>query len=318
MQIAITIPPRGQGLQPSIAYRRITPVNVTIQRDATDPPDPVLIDVIHCSAENGTASIVGAAELVSSNTVQIQGDEQTQPGHGGLLRVRARFSTQQVLSDGFSVCAHPCAVHNGPDHAPHVYIEVRQDLFDAALQATTEFMAGMYVELRIESDSGVDGDLDQVFDQEFVSAPLDHSKSMQGQPQNPPKQGGQEPATNALMDRHDIGVIQVITFAASLGTQSGHWSNDQLDKFCCQRCDPDNWHVISRSGYRVTRTISRGKHNRIRLSVIKEARGCTVEGVATAPGPSPTFEVLLDLEQRTVGANEELAELAALAGIGPG
>src|SRR5262249_32776245 len=132
-----------------------------------------------------------------------------------------------------------------------------------------------------------------------------------------PKQGKQEPATKALIDRHDIGVMQAIGYAEGLGAQSGHWSNDQLDKFCCKRCDPDNWHVTPRSGYRVTRTIFRGKHNRIRLRVKKEARGCTVEGVTTTPGPSPILVVVLDLEQRTVDPEEAFAEMAALAGIGP-
>lgn len=317
MQITIVIPPRGQGLQQSIPYRRLTQVQVNIQRAVGDPPDPVLIDVIHCSADNGTASVVGAAELVDSGVVQLRGDEQTQPGHGGQLQVRALFNAQQVLSTGFSVCAHPSAVHNGPDRAPHVYIEVRQDPFNAANQPTMELMAGMYVEVLVESDSGVNGDLDQVLDQEFVSAPLNHSASMHGQPQNAPNQAGPEIAIHAIIDRHDIGVSQAIDYAAALGAQSGHWSNDQLDKFRCDRCDPDHWHVTPKSGYRVTRTIFRGKHNRIRLRVNKEARNCTVAGVPSGPGPSPPLEVVLDLERRTVDAVEGMADIAALAGVIP-
>jgi hypothetical protein len=176
-------------------------------------------------------------------------------------------------------------------------------------------MAGLYVELTVESDSGVNGDLDLVYDQEFVSAPLDHSASMQGQPQHPPKQGGQEPASSAVIDRHDVGVMQALSYAAALAGQAGHWSNDQLDKFRCERCGPDHWHVTPRSGYRVTRTLSFAKHGRVRLGVRKEARGCTVAGMTTTAGPSPPVQVTLDLEERIVDAAEVIADWAALAGI---
>jgi hypothetical protein len=143
--------------------------------------------------------------------------------------VRARFLAQEELSNGFSVCAHPVAVQNGPDYSSHVYIEIREEPFAADKDKhdktpavpTRQLLAGLYVELLVQSDSGVDEDLDRVFDQEFVSAPLDRSASMQGNPQNAPSQGRQEPATVARIDRHDVGVEQAIDYAAALAGQVG-------------------------------------------------------------------------------------------------
>jgi hypothetical protein len=304
----------------SIPFRQLTSINVTIHRDAADPPGPVQIDVLHCSADNGEASIQGVAELEETGVIQMRGDAQTHPGHSGQIQMRAQFQGLVTLSAGFSVCAHPCAVQNGPDFAPHVYMEIRQSPFGENDEPAppSKFMAGLYVELVVKSDSGIDADLDEVLDQEFVSAPLDHSASMHGDPHNPPDQGAEESAISAILDRHDIGVEQVLDYAAALAGQMGHWSNDQLDRFRCRRCDPDpgQWHVTPMSGYRVTRTIFQGKHNRIRLRVRKEARPCTVAGVTTAAGPSPAIEVVLDLERRTLDAEEVANEWAALAGIG--
>jgi hypothetical protein len=48
----------------------------------------------------------------------------------------------------------------------------------------------------------------------------------------------------------------------------------------------------------------------------KEVKSCAIVGVTSAPGPSPTLAVVLDLEQRTVDADEGLAEIAVLAGVG--
>jgi hypothetical protein len=322
MQITIDIPPRGPGLPASIPYRNLTSIKVTIQRDAADPPGTVRIDVVNCSAENGAASVVAGAELDQTGVVIIRGEAQTEPYHSGQLQVRARFHAQEQLSNGFSVCAHPVAVQNGPDYSSHVYIEIREEpLPDDEVhdkepaEPTKQLLAGLYVELLVKSDSVVDEDLDRVLDQEFVSAPLDRSASMQGQPQNAPSQGGQEPATTARIDRHDVGVEQAIGYAAGLAGQVGHWSNDQVDKFRCQRCDMPEWHVIPASGYRVTRVISRAKNDRIRLRVTKEPTRCQVAGVEAQPGPSPKIEVTLDLEQRVVEAEEGLQEWQALAGI---
>ena len=323
MHITISIPQRGPGLSASIRYRHLTSINVIICRDAADPLGPVQIDVLYCSAENGGASIEGVAELEQSSVIRLRGDVQTQPGHSGNLQVRARFHGHETSSAGFSVCAHPCAVENGPDFAPHVYMEIRQSPFEEEAgeeppAPTRKYMAGLYVELLVKSDSDVAADLDQVLDQEFVSAPLDRSASMQGTPHNPPDQSKKQPATSAILDRHDIGVEQALDFATALAGQVGHWSNDQLDKFRCRRCapDPGQWHVTPMSGYRVTRTIFLGRHNRVRLRVRKEARPCTVADVTTTAGPFAVIEVVLDLERRTLDAEAVADEWAALAGLG--
>jgi len=41
-----------------------------------------------------------------------------------------------------------------------------------------------------------------------------------------------------------------------------------------------------------------------------------MDGVTTAAGPSPTIEVILDLEERTVDVDAGLADMLALAGVG--
>jgi hypothetical protein len=323
VQITIEIPARGQGLPASIPCRNLTSINVTIQRDAVDPPGTVRIDVVNCSPENGAASVVAGAELAHSGVVLLRGEAQTRPDHSGQLLVRARFQAQEQLSNGFSVCAHPVAVQNGPDYSSHVYIEIRKEPFaddkkegdKKTAPPTKQLRAGLYVELLVKSDSGVDEDLDRVLDQEFVSAPLDRSASMQGNPQNAPDQGQQEPATLARIDRHDVGVEQAIGYAAGLAGQVGHWSNDQVDKFRCERCNMPEWQVIPASGYRVTRVISRAKDDRIRLRVTKEPTRCGVAGVVADPGPSQKIEVTLDLEQRVVEAEEGQLEAQALAGL---
>ncbi|HEV8068330.1 MAG TPA: hypothetical protein VGP76_11385 [Planctomycetaceae bacterium] len=319
MQITIDIPPRGPGLPASIPYRNLTSITVTIQRDPAEPNDPVWIDVVNCSPENGAASVVAGAVLDQTGVVLLRGEAQTQPDHSGQLRVRARFLAQEELSGWFSVCAHPIAVQNGPDYCSHVYIEIREEPFagddEEPAAPTRHLMAGLYVELLVKSDSGVDEDLDMVLDEEFLSLPLDHSASMQGHPHNAPNPGRQQPATLARIDRHDVGEEQAIGYAATLAGQVGHWSNDQLDKFRCQRCNMPQWRVIPASGYRVTRVISLAKNDRIRLRVTKEPTQCQVDGVEADPGPSPKIEVTLDLEQRIVPAEEGQLEAQALAGI---
>jgi hypothetical protein len=213
------------------------------------------------------------------------------------------------------VCAHPSSVHNGPDFAPHVYVEVRHAPLNPEGPPTRELKAGLYVEITIKSDSGFEEDLDHVIDQEVVSAPVDHSVSMNGQPHGPPQQADEEPATNAHIDRHNTSMEQALEYAEMLAGRIGSWANCQLDRFRCERCGMENWQAIAASGYRLTRILSRTKFGRIRFRISKEATNCVVNDLTADAGPSPRIEVVLDIERRVVEAAEGMAEMQALAGI---
>jgi hypothetical protein len=63
MNVTFALPARGQGLPPSMPYRKITAALITIQPDQGDPHDPVRLDVVNCSDSNGVASIVAGSEL---------------------------------------------------------------------------------------------------------------------------------------------------------------------------------------------------------------------------------------------------------------
>jgi len=174
-----------------------------------------------CSDENGRTTLIGGAQLMATGQLILRGDIQTAPlagGQAGPLRLRAVFNGQECgSSTAFSVCSHPSAVYNGPECLPHVGYE------DGTMRV------GMYIEIRIKSDSGVDGDLNQVTDQEQVSEGRDHSPLLNGYPA-----GGEtadpEPAHTARFDRHRnlLGDIRSIDHDRLHG-QPGSWSNDQLD-----------------------------------------------------------------------------------------
>ena len=177
MNVTFILPVRGQGLPASIPYRKITEMQAIIQRGQGDPVEPVHLDIAICSSENGVASVLAGVNWILSGTVLLREKFERSPGIAA-----APYSCQcnghEWTSDGFAVCAHPSSVHNGPDFAPHVYVEIRHDPLNPEAQPTREPKAGLYVEITIKSDSGFDDDLDHVIDQEMVSAPMDRSASM--------------------------------------------------------------------------------------------------------------------------------------------
>lgn len=144
VHVTINLPARGPGLPASIPFRADTPVGCVIQRDAGDPPVPVQFEVVGGSAEAGVATLIGGAKLMATGQVVLRGDAQTAPlaeGQAAPLRLRAIFNGQECgSSQGFSVCSHPSAVHNGPECLPHVG-------YDGGT-----VRVGMYIEIRVESD----------------------------------------------------------------------------------------------------------------------------------------------------------------------
>jgi hypothetical protein len=296
MHVTITIPDRAGAPILSIPYRRGTTVNCTIQWDEGEPHVPVQFSVEGSSPENGTAVIVGDAELTESETVRLFGQAQTGPGHAGLLRVTAVCNEHSWNSQLFSVCAHPVAVVNGPEALPH-YSN------DAGIRV------GMYVTVGVVSDSGDTSDLDAVDDREQVSENRDQS-ALLAQMGGQPEIGEFEPAHRTRYDRHRHGVDQIRHLNENfLRGQSGEWSNDQLDIFVCRRYGMVQEHpaVVPNSGYRITRRIHSSPPNRLRFTVTKRVNGCTVEGQTTGPGPSDTYSVMLDVEQTAPNEFEQLA-----------
>jgi hypothetical protein len=317
MNVTIQLPARGPGLPQSIPYRKDTPVNIIIQRDQNDPPGPVQFDIAGCSVVNGVASMASANELPASGQIIIHGERQTTPGNSGLIQVRAQFNGQEFLSDGFSVCAHPAAIVNGPDCAPHVYLKATVDPVVHGQDAAREYLVGLFVSLRVVSDSGVDSDLDHVQDQELVSEPREHSASMQGNPQGHPNIAISQRATEARLDRHDSALDDIVRYAGALNGRTGWWANDQLDTFVCERCHMTEPAVVPNSGYRIVRSIRRSADSRIRFRISKDAARCTVTDATSnidyesEPGPSPRNEAELDLERVELDL-----DYAAMAGLG--
>ena len=292
MNVAFQIPARGPGLPLSIPYRRDTQVEILIERHDNDPPGPVAIDILHTSGLNGIASLVTGEELLASGHVIIRGAHQTMPNNSGLIQVRARFNGQEFLSDGFSVCAHPAAVKNGPECSAHVYVRVSIDPLNAGQELGQEHLVGMFIRLGIVSDSGDDNDLNEVVDQELLSEPRDHSASMQGNPHGHSQTAKSQRASEATLDLHDSALSTVLQYARALQGRVGWWANDQLDTFVCQRCGMTEPAVIPNSGYRLIRSIARSLGNRIRFRVAGAdgmyCEGCRHGGgTRVSPGPSP-------------------------------
>ncbi len=271
MNISFAIPQRSPGPLQSIPFRRETPVQCVIQRDAADPNGPVHIGVVNSSADNGTATVVSGGQLQVSGEVRLSGDGQTGVGHSGQLRLRAVFNGQEWDSEPFSVCSHPIEVQNGPECLPHVFFE------DGTL------WVGMFIRILLVSDSGVNDDLNEVDDLEKVSEPRAHSPNLNGDPGGHPETAKEERAHTAWIDRHRTQIPEIHRINTThLNGATGEWANDQLDVFVCRRC---GMHALGaalavpNSGYRVTRIISTEPVlNRLRFLVRKEPHPATGGG----------------------------------------
>ena len=157
--VQILRPCRAAGLPTSIPFNSDTIVQVKIQPSLAGTSDAIDFAISGNSVLNGEAIIAGGGRLQTSGTVTIRGTRQTEQGESRNLRIVASLKGhQQGLSGGFSVCAHPCAIENGPHHQP--YITTCPD--------TGLLLIGMEVKIVVVSDSGNSTDLDQVTDTEVV------------------------------------------------------------------------------------------------------------------------------------------------------
>jgi len=293
MHVTIAIPSRGIGLPRSLRFRQVTAVAVTVQCDPGDPQGPVEFVVANASGENGVASVEGPQELLETGTIHVRGNAQTEPGHGGLLVIRAMCGGTLVgTSDGFSVCSHPTCVENGPQHEVMTLAHVESD--NAAV--------GLKVWIRLRSDSGVDDDLSAVREMEVVADAHDFT----GAATKAPKSGNSkwQWAHEVDPDRHRAraDLMNAIDQTQLHGAQGG-WSNDQLDVFFCTRCgmSEEAPAVIPNSGYRVTRVFSTIPGGQLQLVLRKHPKACAVKGFETAAGPSEPLEVEATVPKQEVG-----------------
>jgi len=196
IHVQLSIPNRGARLPSSIPFNRDTIVQVQIQPSLVGTPDMVVFSISGNSASNGDVVVVAGGQLQASGMVTIRGTAQTQPGSSGNLQLVARLKGQQLAaSPGFSVCAHPCGVANGPHHVP----------YQINPGSIADGVVGMEVKIVIISDSGNIADLDEVAEREIVSDTHSRSPSMNGFPKGAIKvQKKLQPVLHVDLDWHTI------------------------------------------------------------------------------------------------------------------
>jgi hypothetical protein len=149
----------------------------------------------------------------------------------------------------------------------------------------------MLIDIKIKSDSGTDGDLDEVMDSEVVSLSLNHTGSVVGLAPFPSSTSSFQQATMVPPDNHTLNKAFIIDRFDNHGGNGG-FDKHQLDIFYCKRCGmvEADAVVIPNSGYLIARTFfGVGAAGRIDLKTEKSALGVTVSGYTTAAGPSPTY-----------------------------
>lgn len=302
MKVTIQQIERLPGIPASIPYRLDTTIQVDVDWES-DQPSPVQLVISGASEDNGVATIVGADELMKSGTITIQGTQQTEPGHSGQLQLTARWSGQQVaVSNTFSVCAHPCGVANGPDCTPHVSDD-------------RGLWFGMFIQIRVLSDSSEVNDLFLVEDQERVSENRNHSPALNGKPTSKSCIAGSENVKEFMFDRHRIEWSTFVLIAKQLTGVDGGWCNDQLDLFKCPRCGMKDWNVICDSGYRIEREFFTNDSGRRRYRIRKYPMDVSVDNYQSAAGLSDAYELEFDVEVILATADDNQVDWTKLAGI---
>lgn len=295
VNVQVAIPGRGPGLPPSIPFNRDTPVQVQIHPSLAGTPDSIAFTIAGGSAQNGDAAVVTGGQLKASGNLTIRGTAQTQPGSSGNLRLIATLNGQQrAASGGFSVCAHPCAVENGPHHVP----------YQIHPGSIANGVVGMEVRIVVVSDSGSIADLNEVTEREIVSDTHSRSASMNGFPTwNVQVQKVLQPVAHVDLDWHTVNVCSLrAMLQAHLNGSQGDWSQDQFDEFRCARCGMEAAAVIENSGYRITRVVEFDAANVLRLNVRKFAQQCTIAGRTSSAGATALVEDTMRVPPGNVAA----------------
>jgi hypothetical protein len=91
MRIIVADIVRMIGLPRSIPFRNSATFAVEIIRQADDPEEMVLFEIVDGSDENGRASILSGEQLFESGHIVVRGDAQTHVQFSGQLQIRASF-----------------------------------------------------------------------------------------------------------------------------------------------------------------------------------------------------------------------------------
>jgi hypothetical protein len=284
-QATLTIGPvvRGAGLPNSVSPGETKAVKVTFPPGLANTE--VKFVIVGGSADNGTAVFVnalgdGSVHRSNSGTITVQGGNQTAPGNPPgsnaahlFIKAYKLDGTYLGKSPGFSVCAHPYAVQNGPGHTPYNTID----------------QAGMDIDIVIKSDSGTNSDLNQVMDDEVVSASYSHTGSLFTTAAITGYTTDFQIASTVAGDTHATGKAYIIDKFDNHGG-AGSWRKGQLDRFYCNRCGmvEAGAKVITTSGYEVLREILAPGGAKIDFQVTKSAKSVSVGGYSSGAGPSAT------------------------------
>ncbi len=229
--------------------------------------------VVGTGGNNGSAS-VSPSTLTNSGTLTVTGITQTNSGYSGQLFIQATGcnGTLDGTSPGFSVCAHPVAVQDGPGNG----------------LINSGGVAGMWIQIVIKSDSGTDADLNQVQDTELVSISYNHTGSFLAVPPGSSWNSGYMPAVNVPDDHHTYPVNGPDGILDLCDNHGGNGSStvNQMDAFYCQRCGMTQASAtaIPNSGYHNTFTIIQGTGTQVKFRVDQTRNAVTLMGFSTSSG----------------------------------
>jgi hypothetical protein len=195
------------------------------------PGQYIELSIINVGAENGTAT-VSPARITKTTIVTVTGGHQTQPGHGGQLKIQAKLDGAAVKAEslGFTVCAHP--------------INYRDTFAADVDEHAPPNRVGVVVQDGWDSDSGTFADLDQAWDSEVVEYDV---------PTSPPFHAGggydnsdYQRANVLTQDRHRI--------RRPTAGPAASWERRQVCKFKCDRCGATD-KVHPNSGFKIIHSV---------------------------------------------------------------
>jgi hypothetical protein len=227
-----------------------TPVAVTVTGTVA-AGSPVTLEIQGAGANNGTATINGAAThpITATETVQLRGGTQTVPGNAENLKLVANHNGSQLAeSNAFSVAAYPVEIGFN-FHA----------LILGMVSGGNKFWGASY-NLTFASDSGVGGDCDRTKISEIVNVAAATGLWAGGANQH----SGFNRTTSPQRDHHATGAsstadMQAQMDAANLAT-SRHEAH-QFFRFSCERTDiaedPAAGPKVPTSGFKIDKRASK-------------------------------------------------------------
>lgn len=226
------------------------------------PGQHIDLSIINGSADNGTAT-VSHAQITATTTVIVTGGNQTNPGHGGNLKIQAKLDgVVKAESAGFTVCAHPI---NYTDTFVSDIDEPRR--------------VGMIVQDGWDSDSGTLADLGSAEISELVEYDA---------PTSPPYSGGRGANNSGYLAANALST-DTHTIARPAAGPAATWERRQVCIFRCNRCgatDKDHPNSGFKIIHYVFSTAGHWKHNMKKIGAKVTARGHTSEaGTANAVSP---------------------------------